>query len=122
MCAGNHTEKKDAPNPPTNSRLDPICIAVMTLSIALLIALFASAGFTIETLASSDDDQAVQSVLMIAMLAILASMVCVFYSLNAAFQDEDAIKRTRATDAAVLFMGQIIATVGVVIILVMMRL
>ena len=101
------------------NRWDPICIAVMTLATASLVALFTLVGFSNEVLAS--DRFRIQAMLTGA-LTVGAYFLCLALVFAAIFSDEEDRKRNRAQEAAGLFTIQVMAVVATAVLVVWAKL
>ena len=87
------------------SRWDPICIALITLATASLVALFTLVGFAGEVLTSGKfRNQAT----LVGTLAIVAYFVCLASAFGALFSDEYDRKRNKAQEAAGLFAAEVL--------------
>ena len=85
---------------------DAVCVSVITLATAVLVALFTLVGFADEVLNS---DRFRAPVMISGATAIGAYFSCLILAFNAIFSNDAEHQKSRAQDAAVVFISEVVA-------------
>ncbi len=89
---------------------DAVCVSVITLATVVLVALFTLIGFADEVLKS---DRFRDPAMIIGATAIGAYFSCLVLAFNAIFNNNAEQQKSRAQDAAVVFISEVVAVVVV---------